>query len=203
MTVLDAYDALGVPYEIVHETVLIPMWDGTKMNLQENDHREDHGWFHELTHWLLASDRQRAFPDFCLGRHPEAQSHHLGWAGLNPPAKALASVKREDLGWESEPVLARSTILRQEEDASNAMAFAFVTAGEDYFGADVPKYPTAYDEFNEDPRLLNSGSTTRARRSVSRIHRDVLVPLAAVGVIPECSLQEAWAFFRRVTRSPE
>lgn len=71
---LRIYDELGVDY-ILLDKAEGPQWTGKTMLLEASF--DDMGIFHELAHWWVASEHQRKFPDFALGRQVSGLSHRF------------------------------------------------------------------------------------------------------------------------------
>lgn len=123
---LREYDALGVPYVLFDGPWNGPLWTGHCMMLSLRDGYGDEGFAHELFHYLAASEEQRLFPDFALGRQVNGDMRQFtssstkflydhdrnGMRGTQPG--------RRNNGW-GEQTIALQTASRQETAACNAM----------------------------------------------------------------------------------
>ncbi len=67
---LKIYDQLNIPYVLLGQAYSYdgPLWTGVNMMLMISDGYGDAGFFHEIGHYLAATEEQRIHPDFKLGR---------------------------------------------------------------------------------------------------------------------------------------
>lgn len=125
---LALYERLGVPYILHSNPWDGPLWTVHAMMLSVNDSYEDAGFYHELCHWIEASPKQRALPDFALGKWVNADreatfasstnpsQYHEGTTSI-PHRKGPAHSNR---GW-GERTVALSEATRQESNACFAL----------------------------------------------------------------------------------
>lgn len=120
---LRLYDRHNVPYVIHGGRWDGPLWTGHCMMLDATDMYGDAGFFHELCHWIEATQRQRIFPDFALGKHVNAGNETTFATSTTPFLHAKGRNKHprdRNVGWGEETVLL-TTATRQEENACFAL----------------------------------------------------------------------------------
>lgn len=88
-----------------------PVWTGDHFVFGGGTHRET--WqFHEFMHWVMASEEERTYPDFGLGKNVEARDEWSSSRWRHKP------VRRKDCGttpsWSDEPRLTLYDSARRE-----------------------------------------------------------------------------------------
>jgi hypothetical protein len=128
---LRLYDQLHIPYVVgPYNAAGGALWTGDVMILDSSDTYEDSGFFHELTHWLIASPRQRTLPDFGLGRWIGSNADTLFTSSATPHLYiGNDQASRSQRGW-GEHCISPRRAQQQEELACAAGALYFVLTGE-------------------------------------------------------------------------
>lgn len=145
---LRLYDSLRVPYTLTSDTWNGPLWTGHQMILSTREGYGDPGFFHELIHWVVATESQRRFPDMQLGRQVNGtvELHATNITPADVPTNT-AEIAHPDgtrnRGWGEQPVK-MSTAHRQEEMACELLLFySPVVCGE--WSADLADTVAYYD----------------------------------------------------------
>lgn len=178
---LRLYDRLGVPYVLHSNGWHGPLWTGHCMMLDMDDSYGDVGFFHELSHWVEASEKQRTCPDFALGQQINAAEGPFGSSSTPFIYDGeRRSYPGRNNGWGERPVTI-STASRQEAAACNVMFFYEALVG--LSGWDDTIVPNGaaldFDGFS-DPALSQPSKTIvqRSWKILSAMDPDLTHPVA-------------------------
>lgn len=175
---LRLYDQLEVPYILsAFNNVRGPLWTGFCMMLDTMDDYEDPGYYHELCHWLAASERQRSLPDFGLGRQVNSRADTFATRGVwfEKETSRTRRTAGKNPTWGETGSVKRKTAEHQEEVACAALAIYEPMVG--ICGWNTTMSPdrlnSAADDFSG---IEGIGGYCRAKR-VEQVWRKVVQPI--------------------------
>lgn len=201
---LRLYDQLGVPYVLHDSAWKGPLWTGHCMMLDLTDGYGDEGFFHELSHWIEATPRQRRYPDLAMGRQINCDttskfgtstSPHLHWPERGDDRQFVDRYRNDGWGEVTVPV---PTAHRQEGRACSAMFFYFAATGLTGWTDPHPLIPTAACDFAGSVQETPDETTKNSMKTI-RAFDPAVTPAAARGFIERMN---RWTPDQRTTRQP-